>query len=258
VFCDLKINKGMVIIMDINQIQDEEEMIAVGDKVDLVAQMDKVYRTMIEDKIENGLFLAGVPSRQGSIMQVEQDDDLYLVFYRETGRYIAQMKVIALEKRGEIRYMWLAQKTPAQKNQRREAFRLPVSCDVEIFTYIEDTEKNLTSMEEVVKTIAFESVSSRDISVTGIALLTKKEYDPEEKYTLNLYLERENETTKINAENTPPERVTATVKRCIPWRTSNKYDTGMQFFGLTKDMSESLARFVLTEQQKQMKKRRLL
>jgi len=243
--------------MDINQIQDEEEMIVVGDKVDLVAQMDKVYRTMIEDKIENGLFLAGVPSRHGSIMQVEQDDDLYLVFYRETGRYIAQMKVIALEKRGEIRYMWLAQKTPVQKNQRREAFRLPVSCVVEIFEYVEDNGQDLANMEEEVKTIAFEAVSSRDISVTGIALLTKKEYDPEEKYTLNLHLGRKNAGIVI-VEKTPPVRITATVTRCIPWRTSNKNDTGMQFFGLTKDMSERLARFVLIEQQRQIKKRRLL
>jgi len=244
--------------MDINQIQEEEEMILVGDKVDLVAQMDKVYRTMIEDKVENGLFLAGVPSRQGSLMQVEQDDDLYLVFYRETGRYIAQMKVIAIEKRGKIRYMWLAQKTPVQKNQRREAFRLPVSCDVEIFTYVEDAKQNIINVEEKVKTIAFEAVSSRDISVTGIALLTKKEYDPEEKYTLKLHLKRENEGIKTNIEKPAPVRITAEVKRCIPWRTSNKYDTGMQFFDLTKDMSESLARFVLVEQQRQIKKRRLL
>ena len=243
--------------MDINQIEDEEEMIVVGDKVDLVAQMDKVYRTMIEDKIENGLFLAGVPSRHGAIMQVEQDDDLYLVFYRETGRYIAQMKVIALEKRGEIRYMWLVQKTPVQKNQRREAFRLPVSCNVEIYEYVEDTGQKLAGLEEEAKTIAFEAVSSRDISVTGIALLTKKEYDPEEKYTLNLYLGEENAGIKKTGK-TPPVQIAATVTRCIPWRTSNKNDTGMQFFGLTKDMSESIARFVLTEQQKQIKRRRLV
>ena len=243
--------------MDINQIQDEDEIIVVGYKVELVAQMDKVYRTMIEDKIEHGLFLAGVPSRHGTNMQVEQDDDLYLVFYRETGRYIAQMKVIALEKRGEIRYMWLVQKTPVQKNQRREAFRLPVSCNVEIYEYVEDTEQKPANLEEEVKTIAFEAVSSRDISVTGIALLTKKEYDPEEKYTLNLYLGGESAGI-IKTGKTSPVQIAATVKRCIPWRTSNKNDTGMQFFGLTKDMSESIARFVLTEQQKQIKRRRLL
>ena len=246
--------------MDINQIPDEEETIVVGDKVDLVAQMDQVYRTMIEDRIDNGPFLAGIPFRRGLYMPVDQGDDLYLVFYRETGRYIAQMKVIALEKRGEIRYMWLVQKTPAQKNQRREAYRLPISCVVQIFDFLDDIEDSLASEPDEVEAIALEVVNSRDISVTGIALLTKKKYEFEENYLLGLHLERTTASVraKFSTDRVPPMYLTATVKRCIPWRSGNTYDTGMQFFGLTKKMSEDIAQYVLTEQQRQIKRRRLL
>ena len=237
-----------------------EEVIYVGDKVDLVSQSGSVYRTMIEDRHESGPFLAGVPIRKGVYMHAEQGDDIFLVFYRETGRYIAQMKVIALEKRGEVRYMWLLQKTAAQKNQRREAFRLPVSFDVQIFEYMEDIETSFAGVVDEVKAIALEAVSSRDISVTGIALLTKKAYRLEDMYLLNMHLDLPagNIRSGLTAENEPALHVTASVKRSIPWRTGKAFNTGMQFLGMTERMSETIARFVLTEQQRQIKKRRLI
>jgi hypothetical protein len=244
--------------MKINQAYDEG-IIVVGDKVDLVAPIGQVFRTMIEDRVDNGPFLAGVPFTKGVYMPVEEDDTLYLVFYRETGRYIAQMKVVALEKRGEVRYMWLVQKALAQKNQRREAFRLPVSFDVQIFEYIEDGQQGPAKDDEGAEAVALEVVSSRDISVTGIALLTRKKYELEENYLLGLHIERAN----INVRGIPSaiskklqaSLLTATVKRCIPWRTSNMFNTGMHFFGMTDAMSDGLARYVLAEQQRQIKRR---
>jgi len=227
-----------------------DEIIVIGDRVDIVAAMGLVYRAMIEDRIENGPFLIAIPSRQGVPMTVYQNDDIYLVFYRETGRYIAQMKVIALEKRGALRYMWVLQKTKAQKNQRREAYRLPVSFGVQIFEYNEDMERGLDNdPDEEVKAIALETVNSRDISITGIAILTKKEYTLEDRYILELSID--------TAENAPPLQLTATVKRCIPWRIGKLFNTGMHFIGVTHEMSESIARYVLTEQQRQIKKRRI-
>jgi len=244
--------------MDIKQIIDEE-VIAVGDKVDLVTSSGQVFRTMIEDRLNEGPFLAGVPNRKGVYMHVDQGDDIYLVFYRESGRYIAQMRVVALEKRGEVRYMWLIQKTTAQKNQRREAFRLPVSFDVQVFEFMEDNEQGITFVQDEVKAIALEVVSSRDISVTGIALLTKKKYELEEKYLLSLHLGRAHANIRGGSSDTnervPALHLTATVKRCIPWRTGNTYNTGMHFFGMTEAMSDGIARYVLNEQQRQIKRR---
>lgn len=244
--------------MDGNQIIDDD-VIVVGDKVDLVTRTGKVYRTMIEDRLGTGPYLAGIPHRKGVHMFVAQDDDIYLVFYRESGRYIAHMKVVALEKRGEIRYMWLAQKSMAQKNQRREAFRLPVSFNVQIFE-IADANKDKVAAKEKVKAIALELVSSRDISVTGVALLTGRQYELEERYLLGLHLGKTSanvisNTGAVVSENASVLNLTASVKRCIPWRTGNTFNTGMHFLGLTEAMSDGIARYVLTEQQRQIKRR---
>ena len=245
--------------MDDLRISDEEAII-VGDKVDLVTQTGSVYRTMIEDRLENGPFLAGVPNKKGVHMYVEQGDDLYLVFYRESGRYIAHMNVIATEKRDEVRYMWLVQKTKAQKNQRREAFRLPVSFNVQIFEIAEDSKKDKVAPAEKVKAIALEVVSSRDLSVTGVALLTGRQYELEERYLLGLHLGKTSANVISSTGATISEKasvlnLTATVKRCIPWRTGNTFNTGMHFYGLTEAMSDGIARYVLTEQQRQIKRR---
>jgi len=239
----------------------DEEIIVVGDKVDLVTKTGAVHRTMIEDRIDNGPFLAGVPSTKGVHMHVDQDDDLYLVFYRQSGRYIAHMKVVALEKRGEIRYMWLIQKTRAQKNQRREAYRLPVNFEVHIFNYEEEERDGLIYAAEDADTEALEVVDCRDISVTGIALLTKRKYELDDSYLLSLHIDRTPASIRIKSNNehtVPAIHLTATVRRCIPWRTSNTFNTGMQFFGMTESMSDGIAKYVLSEQQKQIKRRRRL
>jgi len=238
-----------------------EEEIVVGDKVDLVTRTGSVHRTMIEDKLDNGPFLAGVPSTKGIHMPVSEDDDVYVVFYRQSGRFIAQMKVVALENRGGVRYMWLTQKTRAQKNQRREAYRLPVNFEVQIFEYIEEIHKGLTYVSNEVEAEALEVGNCRDLSVTGIALLTKRQYELGENYLLSLHLDRTPDsirTRSINDKSTPALHLTATVRRCIPWRTTNTFNTGMQFFGMTESMSDGIAKYVLNEQQKQIKKRRLI
>ena len=246
--------------MDKRQKDAEEEEILVGDRVDIVAPAGQVYRTMIEDRLDNGPFLVGIPSRKGVYMSVYDGDDIYLVFYRETGRYIAHMKVIALENRGSIRYMWLLQKTIAQKNQRREAFRLPVSFNVHIYDYAEEVEQSLIQNTDDFGTVATEAVNSKDISVTGISMITRREYALNEKYILrmNLDLMLVEAWGIETADMDPVISLTASVKRCVPWRANKTYNTGMQFLGLTKNMSEGLARYVLDEQQRQIKRRRLL
>ena len=246
--------------MDKRQKNSEEEEILVGDRVDIVAPAGQVYRTMIEDRLDNGPFLVGIPSRKGVYMSVFDDDDIYLVFYRETGRYIAHMKVIARETRGAVRYMWLLQKTIAQKNQRREAFRLPVRFNVHIYEYTEDIEQSFIQNTDDFETVATEAANSKDISVTGISIITRKPYELNDKYILKMHMDLMllDDRDSVPDDTEPTLRLTASVKRCVPWRSGKTFNTGMQFLGLTKNMSEALARYVLDEQQRQIKRRRLL
>lgn len=245
--------------------KNSDAIIVVGDKVDLVVETGHVYRAMIEDRIENGPFLLAVPSLKGIPMMVHQDDDIYLVFYRESGRYIAQMKVIGFEKRGAVRYMWLLQKTLAQKNQRREAYRLPVSFSVSIYKYNETAYPDFSDSMPVedadseARAVALETANSKDLSVTGIALITRTQYTLKEEYTIVMQLKSSSATARASkdAGKKAPLRLTAAVRRCIPWRVSGKFNTGMQFMNVPQSTSEEIAKFVLTEQQRQIKMRRL-
>ena len=172
-----------------------------------------------------------------------------MIFYRDTGRFIAKMNVVALEKRGEIRYMWLAQKTKAQRNQRREAFRVPVRMNVKVCEYTEEGKVEGGSPEEVKIVPELDSVDSRDISATGIAIMTKKEYNADEKFLLKLGFTDD----KGKTQEFP---VNAKVMRVTPWRDTKLYNVGLQFFGMPKNMNEKLSRHVLVEQQKDIKRKR--
>ena len=243
----------------ISQIVDEEEIV-IGDKVDLVAQSGLVYRAMVEDQREDGSFLVGIPSKRGVHMHVEQDDDIYLVFYRPSGRYIAQMKAVSLENHETVRYMWLLQKTKVQRNQRREAFRLPIDFEVQIFEYFEEIEQELAYPTFQHDGAVLETVNCIDLSVTGIALKTRRKYAVDENYLLSLYFER----TPVSIRNRSirdagqPLYLMASVKRSAQWHMGNMFNTGMQFFGMTERMQDGLSRFLLIEQQRQIKKRRRL
>jgi len=227
----------------------DDEIIVVGDKVDLVAHKGRVYRTMVEDRLVNGPFLVGIPSKGGSLMPIYMDDDLFMVYYQETGRYIAKMKAIAFEKRGDVRYVWLQQISQPQRDQRREAYRVPVRIDVQVCKYSKDAEKSLQIVEDFVDAIIIESVDSKDISVTGIGLMTRRRYEGKEKYLLRIFF------GEVRGKE-PPFPACAEVVRILPWRETKMFNVGMQFCDQPKSLSERLARHVLVEQQKEIQKRR--
>ena len=155
--------------------------------------------------------------------------------------------------------MWMAQKTGLQKNQRRAAFRLPVSFDVKIYEYMEDIGKAFINVQDEVKAIALEVVKSKDISITGIALMTKRRYQPGDRYLLGLQFNKISAGMRQRSpvhDRIPSLHLAATVKRCVQYRTSSTYNTGMQFFGMTDNVMSGIAKYVVTEQQRQLNKKR--
>jgi len=228
-----------------------EESIVLGDVVDLVGHRNRLYRAKIEDMLHNGLFLVGIPSFGGILMPLHANDDVFLVFYRETGRFVVQMSVVGFEKRGEIRYAWLYQKTEPYKDQRREAFRIPITLNVRVCEYLEETEAKLPEFGDIEDAIVLEDVSSRDISITGISILTKASYKSGERRLLKVYINGQ-------SRDRAPFLTFATVARTTPWRESGKNSVGLSFFGHTRRMNEFISRYVLEEQRKQLRQRRLV
>jgi len=259
----------------------DDSEIVVGEKVDLVKEKGRFYRTMIEDMYGGGSYLVGVPSIGGIPMLLHVDDEVFMVFYRESGRYIAPMRVAAFEKSGEIRYALLLQKSEPQRDQRRGAFRLPARMKVLVCEYEEGMEKRLAAAEtskaseetaepdagedgdgaapadaaetddggntNVIETVTLEAVASKDISLTGISISTKREYRPGEVYLLKLHLRDPLEKK--------PFTVCARVTRAYPGHDRGTFHVGLRFIGLTRNMNEALSRYVYALQQKLLKQR---
>jgi len=225
-----------------------DEVLVVGDKVDLIDYGNNEYRTKVEDITGNGLILVGVPSLAGAPMQLYPDDELPLVFYRESGRYITLMRVEGFETRGEVRYTRLMQMNKPENDQRRESFRLPLSLEVHVCEYLTDMEKHLQVVSDVVM---LETVKSKDISLEGISIMSKGEFEIGRKLFLKLFLD-------VPEDQASPFLVCAEVKRSVQWRNSGKNNIGMHFFGVTKRMDEYLWNYMLTQQQKRYKQKGLL
>jgi len=228
----------------------DDGVLVLGDMVDLAGHKNRMYRTKIEDVAPNGLFLIGVPRFGGTPMPIHVNDDVFVVYYRQTGRFIVRMGVVGFEKRGYVRYAWLFQKTEPYKDQRRETFRVPINLDVSVCELSEDTEAKAPEFDDVENVKVLEKVSSRDISVSGISFLTKGEYLVGDRRLLKVYIQSDDANL--------PFVSTATVARYAPWRESGKNHAGLRFFGLTKNKSEYISRFVLEEQRRQLKQKRLV
>ncbi|MCL2226431.1 MAG: flagellar brake protein [Oscillospiraceae bacterium] len=233
---------------------EKEELLVIGDKVDLLGHQNRLYRSMIEDVAESRFFLVGVPRFGGVPMPLHLDDSIFMVFYRESGRFITEMQVARFENRGDVRYIWLFQKTAPVKNQRREAFRVPTIVDVEVCQYVEGLESDLegTLESEEFELVILDRVTSRDISLTGMALISDvHEYEVGQKYLLRMYLGGVQKGEKSF-------HTCATVNRILPWRDSGKRLIGVKFHAQTKEMSEQVSRYVLEEQRRQLKQKRLI
>jgi c-di-GMP-binding flagellar brake protein YcgR len=274
--------------------QDDSEII-VGEKVELVQGNDRFYKTMIEDIYEGGVHLVGVPSVGGVPILLYVDDEVDIIFHRKSGKYAATMKVIAFEKRGEIRYVLLQQKAQAHKDQRRGAYRLPVRMKVLICEQTNGTETapagtapaepapaakppidkppagNEAKISLIYKAAreaasqraaagkpaaavvagptTIEAVGSKDVSVTGIGLLSKREYETGKTFLLKLHLR--------DPMDKSPLSIRAVVTRTFPTHDKGIYHVGLQFTDLTRDEEEIITKYVHELQQKQLKQRRL-
>jgi len=252
----------------------DDSVIGIGDRVELTRENDNVYKTKIEDMYGGGSYLVSVPSYGRVPMVLRPNDKILLAFYRESGRYIAPVRVIDVGNKDGIRYALLLMRSEPRRDQRREAFRVPVRLKVLIF---EDPEETPADPEEAPASPAKapedpeeasagrdatpanpeetpvrpdETAGSRDISLTGIALTTRKAYPSGKHYLLEFNLN--------DQRGAPPLIISARVVRSVPGFDRNTYDIGMHFHGQTNSVSVRLSRYMFTQQQKQLRLKRLV
>ena len=226
-----------------------EDLILLGERVEIITGNNRVYISKVEDLIKDGVFLVNVPTLGGQPVPLYVGDRVDVGFYRETGRYATTMEVMAFENIDEVRFVWLQQKTEPHRQQRRDAYRLPIMLKVKVCEYKEGMEKDLPIFGETAEQGTVDEVKTRDISIGGVAIATKREYGAGEKYLLKVFLDDQQ-------KNSDPLLVCAEVIRASQPHDEKVGDIGLRFHAATNNRSEVLSKYVFNQQQKQIKKRR--
>jgi len=226
-------------------------VLVIGDKVDITTDGRHFYKTSIGDIYNDGLVLIGPPIYRRTQMELHLADEIYLVFYRESGRYITQMRVVDFETKDEVRYALLEQLIIPERDQRREVYRLPVGVETLLCEYTDGIELTLGMRDDVPDANVLTEARTRDISVTGASLLTTRECYLGERYLLKMYLEG-------SRGKNAPFIICATVMRLETSLRAGMYEVGMRFIGITKSQNEYLSKYVLRQQQHMIVKRRLI
>jgi len=226
-----------------------DDIIVIGDKVELTLENNQVYKSKVEDKTDSGLILIAVPNLWGTYAPLYIGEEISLGFYRESGWFTTKMEAVSFEKQGEAQFVWLMQMEAPHRHQRRDAYRLPVRLRVKVYEYKDGMEKDIKHSGNEAEHDTIEETNTKDVSIGGISFTTKRGYEPGEKYLLKVFLEESPGQVK-------PFLVCAEVMRTVPTNDSKVNSIGMQFQGVTYNGSEVLSKYVVGQQQILIKQRR--
>lgn len=222
------------------------EVLNIGDKVDLYMGRGPYYRTTIDDIEGNRDYVVTVPSYRGIPIIVRNGQRLQMFFYRQNGRYAIDAKVTSFEVDGQVRLMKLRALGEPEKQQRRESFRFHTSLKVIIRPFVMGPFPMKPDPEEADE---MEEASTFNISATGIALKTKRSYEHDEKFYLQIYL---------NPDGPPLEILCAVRQASRVESVEGPYFIGAMFMDIAADVTTIIAKFVLDEERKQVKQSRLV
>ncbi|MCL2126038.1 MAG: flagellar brake protein [Oscillospiraceae bacterium] len=229
----------------------KNDFLYVGDKIDLTFNGRRFYKTMIGDIYKSGLVLVSPPIYRGVQMSLDMLAEVYLVCYRESGRYTILTRVVGFEEKSGIRYTILERLTEPEKNQRREFYRLSDSVEAVLYEYIAGIELTLDGRTDVPDAVQLAVGRTKDISAMGAALLSKWECRLGERYLIKMLM-------KGPRDRTDPFMVCGEVRRSALTSENGIYYAGMRFFGLTKEKNEYLQKYILTQQQKIIAQKKLV
>lgn len=226
----------------------KNEVIKVGDKVDLYLGKGPYYRTTI-DAVEGGRdYVVTIPSYRSIPIIVRQGQRIQMFFYRNNGRYAMNVRVMDFEMDGQVRLMRLRSLGEPEKQQRRESFRFHTSRKVIVRPFVMGPFPMRPDPEEADE---MEEATTFNISATGIAIKTNRRYEHEERFYLQIYL---------NPEGPPLETLCRVrqIGRVDPVTSNGPYYIGAMFINVSEELTGIIARFVLEEERKQVKQARLV
>ena len=225
----------------------KKQLIEIGDRVDLYLGTGAIYRTILEDIADNGNLLVSVPIYKGMPVSFTKDQGLQMYFYRTNGRYRVNVKMVGYQQHGQLRLLELQALSAPQKQQRRDSYRINEKLKV-VLRYVDN---NLVFDKLNRPENDQEVVASLNISASGIAIKTKKVYNVGDKVFMRIYLKWP------HAEAEPLEIIgeIRQVDKIYPLRKT--YSIGIMFLYTSKDVYSHLSKYVMAQEQKRLKQKRL-
>ena len=231
---------------------DKDLMPVDGDKVELYRVEQERYKTVVTEVVTEKMYLVPVPTVKLQPMQISEGDILYLTYFRDRGRYVMETVARSLVKRDELRYVVLEQIKEPEAKQLREFFRVPVDVKVKVSKLVKESGPKTPGAEpdEELGSVELEIAPAKDLSATGLSIMSNLEYDFGERFVLTLHFN--DKRTQL-----PPLTVFAEAMR-VEVDDSGTRRVGMKFVGLTNSMSDQLTKYLLAVQQKQIIRKKLL
>ncbi|MDR0446858.1 MAG: flagellar brake protein [Oscillospiraceae bacterium] len=243
-----------------------QNVLHIGDKVDIIFGKSPDYRTYIEDMEEDGALLrVSAPMEKERIVPIPSQQEVMLYFFRENGKFCITTRVREFRRYATGTSVMLEVLSEPRKEQRREFYRLAVSLTVEArylpddmlrsmpdaLTRLYDVSAYDKAVLEMFSAAQYEQPSTtRDISISGLSLRTTRKYMPGDRVALKVYLRWPHGTNM-------PLIAIAEVRRVQLHTETRKYFVGLEFFGAFSQR-DLITKYIYEQQRRRIQQKRLV
>lgn len=225
------------------------EGLRLGEKVDLYLGRGPYYRTVVDDIPNKNTLILPIPTFRGISIILKMNQTVQLYFYRENGRYLIECVVIGLDLKSHVRMVALRMLTQPTRQQRRNSFRVEtmVKAIIRPASLGPFPRSPIPEEEELM-----EEVPTFNISATGIAVRTKREYHVGDQIYMRIFLAWPTEAAE-------PINVLCEIRQVLPVTGDRDMrQLGIMFLNANEDLSSHIAKFVLVEEQRRVRQRKLV
>jgi c-di-GMP-binding flagellar brake protein YcgR len=217
----------------------------IGEKVDIVRDDSPYYKTRIYGLTDDNIYVP-LPTHQGLPVALHPGEEVLLYFYRDTGRYAIRVRVGEMTISGEVRGFNLTPLAPAQRQQRRQAYRFDLRTQAAMYRLTEDGKAPPPDDEEYL----LERTVTRDISELGVCLQVNGDYEPGARFLAEIHL-------LWPEEKSPPLRVIAEVRRTAQGDPEQRKTLiGCQFMNINNRTYDYLSKYAMHMQRRQLRNRK--
>ncbi len=233
-----------------------DERIQIGDKLELkkiekrlyvnAEEKPKVYVSQVLDEMVNGRMLVSMPIQGGTIVPLGVNQEFEATIYTKSGLLACKVVVTGRYKKGQLFLLEIENRSPLEKIQRREYYRLERRIPIQYRVlgeveqrYIEEGKAyNSDEME-----IEWKNGITLDISGGGMRFVSPSKEQVGNLIELKFDLETE--------ENSEVIFTLANLLLSVQNQNNNRiYEQRVQFYRMDRAMRERIIRFIFEIQRK--------